>query len=84
MNLIGQQSGVTVATGEDVDCQKTTLRVAVCADMALVDEDDGCKARRTLTAVKLRDVSMNLSNTSFTDTVSQNLKHPFSVEIDWW
>jgi hypothetical protein len=52
--------------------------------MTLVDEDDGCEAGRTLTTVKLRDVRMDLSNTGFTDTFSQNLKHPLSVEIDWW
>jgi len=56
----------------------------VCADMALVDEDDGCEAGGTLTTVKLCDVSVNLSNTGFTDTVSQNLKHPRSVKIDRW
>ena len=54
------------------------------ADMAFVDEDDSCEAGRTLSAVKLRDVRMDLSNTGFTDTVSQNLKHPLSVESDRW
>jgi hypothetical protein len=84
MDVVGQRAGVVASASEDVNRQQASVRIAVCADMTLVDEDDGCEAGRTLTTVKLRDVRMDLSNTGFTDTFSQNLKHPLSVEIDWW
>ena len=53
VNIVGKQSGVTVTAGEDIDCQKSTLGIAVGADMTFIDEDDGREAGWTLTPVEL-------------------------------
>ena len=82
VNLIGQWSWVAAAASEYVNRQEPAVRVAVSADMAFVDEDDGSEPGRTLRAVELRDVRMDLSNAGSADTVSQNLKHPLAVVID--
>ena len=84
VNLVGQRPGVILTAGEDIDCQKPALRIAVRADMTLVDEDDGCEAGRTLSAVELCYMGMDLTDASFANTVSQNLKHPLAVVINRW
>ena len=81
MDVVGQWTGVVDSASEDVNRQQASVRIAVCADMALVNQHNSREAGRAVCAIELRDMGVDLSDARSPDAVTQHLQHPLTIVV---